>query len=121
VKPGVKDRTANIHVANVLKKHLKTAADIQRMARALNVHETTIYNWRSGSRHLKAPTVVSVSRYLDITTDELIGLTPDPVDTESLSHYLQDLLAVTNRLQSDAALFQRINKKARMLVGPTIP
>lgn len=48
------------------------------MAREFGVSARTIYMWESGERKPDITTLVQIAKYMEVTTDYLLGLTDDP-------------------------------------------
>lgn len=86
-----KDKNSPVrrHVRKVLMEHLPTTREIEAAAKHFKVDVTTIYNWRSGHRGLKADKIVELSKYFGITTDEFIGTELRPGVPEELWPKLQ--------------------------------
>lgn len=53
---------------------LKAKMTNYRLAKLLNVHQTTIANWRTGKTEPKAQIITKIADALKISTDELLKL-----------------------------------------------
>lgn len=105
---------ASKHVERILRACLPRTADVVAMASALHVTTQVVYNWRSGKRALRNPqTIVDVARYFKMTTDQLLGVSPDPVSaqpqiTGHLVEIARRVLSAAERAAAVAEIAQEV-------------
>jgi hypothetical protein len=64
------------HVRDMLQRLLPETADVKALAAAFGLHDTTIYNWRAGTRGLGPDDLVAIARYFHMSVDQLLGMAP---------------------------------------------
>lgn len=79
-------------LAKFLQKHLVGAQAVEALAKTIGAHPSTVYNWRAGRRDLSTDDLIAVAHYFKTTTDTVLGLTHEPLNTQALTESLHESL-----------------------------